>query len=326
MDRRNFLKRTTAAGLLLTAASCAPTLRALPETPSPDDMDAYLARMDRGMRAIAKLPVAGGIAGNVKPVAVVSEARAANERLMRDALASLYMVGSFHDVGDDGRTHPGMQQRMRDALPTMDRAVLGATSLLESMDDKQLAKVQQVLRERPEIVDDLGARIDAFGANSGISVERRLDLRTSMEDLAGRMRTQNPAIIVSEYTKKVRRVEAQSGIHAESERHLVARMGRDAFWRHQQDLGKRHLAWRERLRMGPPDGNAANPTLTTGAILLGVGASIEVVGLICLAAGSEGGWMLLGVTIGPIVLAIGLIVLVIGLIIEASAEPEPLPR
>lgn len=320
MDRRNFLKRTTAAGLLLTAASCAPTLRALPEAPSPDDMQDYLARMDRGLRAIGKLPIAGGIAGHAKPVATVNEARAGQEQLMRDALASLYVVGSFHDVGDEGRMHPGMQDRIRAALPTMDRAVLGATTLLEAMDDKQLAKVQQVLRERPEIVDDLGARIDAFGANSGISVERRLDLRTTLEDLSGRMRTQNPALIVSEYTKKVRRVQSQSGIHAESERHLVARMGRDAFWRHQQDLDKMHLAWRERLHMGPPDGNAGNTTLTTGGVLMGVGASIEIVGLICLAAGSEGGWLLLGVTIGPIVLAIGLIVLVVGLVIEANAH------
>src|SRR5262245_12165538 len=114
MERRSLLQMGAAAGISTVAGvGCGragePRMGGFDPTRMPD-MDAFLAQLDHGMEAIAK----------GAPLKDFFPARAEHEKLVKKSLRSLLLVGSFRDLPEEARVHPGMQERMWGSMQEMD--------------------------------------------------------------------------------------------------------------------------------------------------------------------------------------------------------------
>ena len=90
-----------------------------------DNMNGFLARLDKAMNSINQGdPFAASFP---KEIAKASKnPRFAGEQAtVRKALRSILLAGSFRDLPVEGRVHPGMQERMWNAMPEIDEGMLG---------------------------------------------------------------------------------------------------------------------------------------------------------------------------------------------------------
>jgi hypothetical protein len=133
----------------------------------------------------------------------------------------------------------------------------------------------------------------------------------------------------------VRRIEARPHPAADQARLVASRIGEEAFWQYQEKMALINQAWLAEL--GPEGVMAATApavqtgvaepettskedhTVRTGAIIMGFGGGSILIALlywgIAEAAGAEGPYwpaIVLGVTVGPLLLIIGLIVVIVG--------------
>jgi hypothetical protein len=119
-------------------------------------------------------------------------------------------------------------------------------------------------------------------------------------------------LIYNEYTSKVEKLAAQNGLAEEFKRRLTAKAGEKLFWEKPQDLAALAEQW-EGLESGAVAGAASGKrryprTLTTGAIMMGVGAAAGLAGL----AAGPGAFMAVSLTVGSILVFVGLIVVIVG--------------
>jgi len=84
--------------------------------------------------------------------------------LMRDTIRSLLVLGSFHDLPEQGRVHPAVQARMVAAMPEMDRAVSGMHDIVFSLDAVERAELTAALRREPRLVTRAAEAIDGEAA------------------------------------------------------------------------------------------------------------------------------------------------------------------
>ena len=245
MERRHFLG-ASAAGAALGAAGCAGGVGLLDAgrggaDPSAAmggipaslvDMEAFLARLDRGMSFLSTgTPIEPLVP---KPSALQWEDRQGKKRdgeaLFRKSLRSLFLVASFRDLPERDRLHPGMQSRMWGSLGEMDEAVLGVTEMLDSLTPAARVDLQQKLKRRPELGMRLGEELDTEAARAGLSLERRLHLRSMASQLTFRLKNQSASLLIDEYVGKVKKVTARQGSPAEVQRRLAAAMSQAAFF------------------------------------------------------------------------------------------------
>lgn len=245
MERRHFLG-ASAAGAALGAAGCAggvglldagrggadPSAAMGGVPASLVDMDAFLARLDRGMSFLSTgTPIEPLVP---EPSALQWEDRQGKKRdgeaLFRKSLRSLFLVASFRDLPERDRLHPGMQSRMWGSLGEMDEAVLGVTEMLDSLTPAARVDLQQKLKRRPELGMRLGEELDTEAARAGLSLERRLHLRSMASQLTFRLKNQSASLLIDEYVGKVKKVTARQGSPAEVQRRLAAAMSQAAFF------------------------------------------------------------------------------------------------
>jgi hypothetical protein len=273
--------------------------------------------------------------------------------LFRQSIRTLYVTGRFMDLPDEIKTHPHVQGRILAAQPEMDDAVFGTTALLESLTADDHRMIQATLRERPDVGERVAALLDAPAREDGITFRRRMSVRTTSLQLAERMSSQAPALTIDPYVRRVRKLAAQPNAESRTARLLAARMGEEAFWRHQQQLAELSARWERQLAQGggsgptlvpaPPEPWAARPrppspppsvaparsagrsTLSTGGYIRGFGAGSVGVGLLFaglnVAFSTEAFlWpaVLFGVTVGPFLLMVGLLIVIVGAIMTAS--------
>jgi hypothetical protein len=275
--------------------------------------------------------------------------------LVRKSIRSLYMTGRFLDMPDEMRVHPGVQARMWDMQPEMDDAVLGMTARLERMTGDDHRRVQAYLRKDDRFGERLAKVLEGTAVEDGLSFKRSFGVRSTALQLTQRMAAQSPALVTEPIVSKVRRIEAHPRSDAEQLRRLGARVGEEAFWAHQERLALLHQGWKVRLaaagalesatavaNAGPggsgtqtaassgsqqasSTSSPGSNTMGTGAVTMGFGAGSVTLGLIfygLYAATSASGFLIpalvLGVTIGPILLLVGLIILIVGACMKAD--------
>lgn len=306
MERREFL-RAGAIGssgfAMLGVSSCAmlPKLAGLPGAGRLlPDMDAYLARMDGGLAEVARSsPSALRLGDRADPAA---------DELARASLRTLYTTAMFADLPQEGQLHPGMQQRLWDAMPDMDRATSGMSDLLASQSPGDLARVQRALQSSRNPAMDMAAELDGHAARWGISDRRRLQTRLMVADANWRLRNQPPGLVVGETLGKVQRVLASDVSREAREDWFAGRVGEELFWAQQAPAAGGAQA-------KPPGTGPTKSTrkkrITRGAILMGLGAAALGLG-IAMDPNAESGLIVVA-TVGAVLIVVGFIILLVGL-------------
>jgi hypothetical protein len=256
------------------------------------------------------------------------------QEVLRKTLRSLLLVGSFHDLPDEGRAHPGMQERMWRSMGEMDEAMLGLASALEGLTPTERADIGRALRDDPGLGMRIVEALDREASAQGVPMSRRLHLRAIAVEVTGRLRQSAP-LLIDEYTGKVRKVAARHGSNEELERRLATQMGEAAFSAMRERTVAASARWNVAqaggyvyvgptvgvapVYSGPPPLTArqekGNTVITVGAVLLGLGVVSATAGGVVVATGGPLG-AAIAITVGAIVGLGGLITLITGLIMR----------
>ncbi len=325
MKRRAFLQTAAALGGAGAATGCA-SLSALDPGPTldPARMQQHLARLDQAVRGIDH--------HMVLPRPLDAE----RDRAARDVLASLVEVGAFIELSPEDQAHPGMQARMNAALPRIDRALRDSLSRVADMTPTERADLQRALRENPDAVDDLGAFVDRHAAFADMPLTQRTRWRQLLKRIGPKLR-QSLDMTLDTYCRKTEALMARSGDAAEMERTIIGHMGQAAYAERTRRVEAAARGWAA-LGVSASTGSGRTtaaeheaperPMVRTyepfsaSATTLGVGALTTLVGLILIGIGGSaaGLGLVLGVTVGPIIMAIALLWLLIDVFIYAARD------
>lgn len=362
MERRQFIQMGMLAGLSsATGVGCAS--RGVGDAGSAHlagapDMDAFLAQLDHSMASIARGAPLQAFLGQ-GPAAGGAAVPHAADALIKKSLRSLLMAGSFHDLPEEARRHPGMQARLAGSMPEMDEAVFGMTHVLSSFTPAERIRIQEVLHEQPELGARLTASLDADAVSAGISAARRLSLHALGAHVTQRLKQEPLSALIDEPVAEVQRVSARHGYTEEMQRQIVARVV------HASLLGMQAGPPAGALAPPPPapvaTGSAAPPlpagaqpapgfspppypypypppwaprapqeprkkpdpgmtALTVGGITMGVGITSGGIGLGLLSSFTTTGVGAVLLGIGFGLLLVGLVTLLIGIAIRAAGE------
>jgi hypothetical protein len=344
IERRDFLRMGALAGAgaaALGTSGCAGITEALAPPPLPlsnRDMELFLSRLDHSMKAVSTTNALSSLLPKkaLDKIKTDDPEFQKNDQLFRKTLRSLLLVGSFKDLPEEGRVHPGMQDRMWRALPEMNDAMLGMTDMLEALTPTERADIGRMLRKDPDLGMRIIGALDNEAAVAGVTLARRMHMRTVAADTSFRMRQSTP-LFIEEYTGKVRKIADRQGSSEAFQRRLAAQMGDAAFWGYQARTQELASRW-QIARADAGDEESANENingpyapgvggkkeprggtaLMVGGILLGVGALIAGIGgLIVASSGDIGGAIL--ITVGAAVGLGGLITLIVGAIMRLAS-------
>jgi hypothetical protein len=251
---------------------------------------------------------------------------AGHEDFLQRGVRSLYVSGIFLDQPEYARAHAGLQERVTQTLPDMDRSVQDSYALLASLDHEQHAQVREVLRKQPDLGMRVAEVLDARAAEVGISRKRRLQIRTAAVEIGTRMRRQHPTAVVQEYLTKTEKVYERHG-KTDLNREVAARVGEQMFWARvaQVDPG---VAPQRPTPMGPtgaeppaPGGPPSKPVegaLRASAWMFGIGAASGLGGILLVDAGVFAG--VFAITLGVVLFIAALITLIVGAAIRAASQ------
>jgi len=326
MDRREMLKMGALAGVgslaSVSGSSCAIfpggdqmgnlNVLNLPE------MDSYLATINQGMDKISEWDLA-------REYGISDPAFERRCELGRKALRSMYMVGMFGDLSVEGQAHPGMQDRMVQALPEMDEAILTTTDDLEKMTAGERTELQKVLQDNKDPGMMIAQELDEGAGMIHLSRKRRLQTRAIISQANWRLRNQPPDLLINECVAKVRKMAERRGSPAALQRQAAAQLSKKAFFERQGRLAAAAEMWEakatrpgktapEQDRIIRPPGSGA---ISAGGWMMGIGLVSGCAGML-IASFSIGG--LFAVTLGVLLLVIGLITLIVGAIIGKVAK------
>ncbi len=247
MDRRDFLKVGAVAGgsAGLGALGCGAALEGLSAVPVPSlaelaalDMDGFLKSLDSSLGFIRSSSSLDGIVTKEVQAGARKDPRLEHsEDLVRKTLRSLLLTGSFGDLPEHGRVHPGMQSRMWSSLQEMDESVLGMNRLLTSLTPTERADVTRLLRDDPTVAPRVLDALDDEAVKAGVNDKRRGHLREVGKHACFRMR-QSTSLFIDDYDDKVKKVSVRDSSVESFQRRLMAQMGETAFW----DFHKRQFA------------------------------------------------------------------------------------
>jgi hypothetical protein len=244
MKRRDILKLGAAAtagttiSSTLGGAGCAAVIPGLEGKAGAPSADAFLATLDQHLhrvdkaRFVEEFVAARGIAPR-SPEATA--ALAEKDALFRRMLQTLLVTQSFRDLEPEAQLLPEVQARMEGHMDEVGATVFEVSDMLASLDTRQRAQVRRALRDHPDLPMSIAESIDRHA--SGISVKRRMQLRSMMASAAFRMRHGDPSSIIDEYVAKVERMQAQGTGDARA-LDLAQQVGERAFWRYQQHLAQ----------------------------------------------------------------------------------------
>jgi hypothetical protein len=305
MDRRRFLKASVIAGgagaAALSSSSCSSLLpRYKPASGDVElpDMDQYIAQVDRGLKHIEQWD----------PAAELSEAGSDSEHerinnLARNAVKALYISAMFTDLPEEARSRPGMQARIKKALPEIDATATEVADYLGGLTASDREKLHKILSRRENPGMQIFEQFDKHAAENGVTLQRRLHTRATANNILWRLKNQPPDLLFDEYQVKIEKLAAsESGSMTRPE--VAARLAEKAFWK-----------WSESLDDGGADQDEEKKDYRTakrGARMMGIGVVIFGVGGAIVAAGGFPGVFVM--TVGAVWFLIGLIVAIVGLI------------
>lgn len=327
MDRRNAIKLGTglAAGVALESITgCAPGMSEnlknaeRPRGIVPDDMDDYLAGLDRNLERIGESRFVEGFVAKATGKPFAPELRKEldpSETQFRGMLHTLLLTQSFRDLSEDGRYHPGMQKRMLQNLESIDASVFQVSDMLENLDAGQREDMRKFLKKNPDMAIRLAETLDEQAALAGVSRQSRIKMRSMMTQASFRLRNNAPGVVIDEYVEKVRKASEPNRADILASQSM-AKVGGDAFWQYQDKLAAS-------AGVGDPPPKPGERGIRIGAKLLGIGVLTLAGSGLAVAIGVDGFEPLavlgvIGLTVGAILFAIGFLTLIFSALIRAS--------
>jgi hypothetical protein len=302
-----FIKRSATVGAAGIASVSTPSCIFLPHLfrsgSSPiwfPDMDSYLDKVDDGLQRITD----GDLIGAFAKRGIEFEE---HDALSKASLRTLFMTGMFGDLPVEGQTHPGMQDRMWTTMPEYDASIFGTIAHLRSLPEDEKTEIQDRLKHRSNPVMRIAEVIDEKADDCGVSKKRRLQTRSMLSHISMRMAHQPMDLFLDDVVTRCNKIAARHGSAKDVEKALAARMGEDAFQKHKARYAVMAHAWQERCGYK----HKGTKTINAGAIVMGIGAFIDVIAgiLLCTEAAIAG---LVMFTPGSILLLAGMITLVVG--------------
>lgn len=313
MKRREVL----AAGAATAAAAAAPACTwarfsngGFDGLASAIDIDAFVGELDRKLEAMTN-PLSG---------IVRDKARARDphvSELVRKSLRSLVMVSAFHDLPEEARLHPAVQSRMWSAMPDMDDAVVGMTSLFANLTPQQKRAAEQKLKADPELPMRVAQAIDREAERVGLNTSGRGRLRGMATTLSWRLRHQPASLVFNDYAGRMERIVARRGSEAQRERLFAMEIAQTSFW--SSLAGQVETSTVPSEAPARADKEDAGNDLLLGVLALGLGVGACAGGYAIIASGVLG---LLGATIGGLVFLLGVAMIVGGIVSLIAAAVD----
>ena len=328
------------SGCATTAGSRGPGQAAM----DPAAAEAAIARIDERMASFQSAEV--DLPAGPHHVRANMEARAA---LARRTARCLYLAGAFHQLDEEVRYHPGVQDRIRRMRGEMNEVMHGVTEHLASLSPEERKQLQKRLASDPQLAPALTRHIQEVARDDGFRLGQRANLRFTFTDLERQLRTQHPSAVIDRTVRKARAV--RDGAAPPDDRTYAALMGESELRRVKEHAVRSVASWehiyasRPRTDLArldelyPDTGGGAGvadqkpdagvlpeekeqpspggQVATVGVWMLGIGALVEAAGLaIFFASASAAGAGSIGAQIGALMcIVIGPALLVIGLIV-----------
>lgn len=336
LGRRDFLKASTVVGVSAGAAGCAGKNEGLLVVPgealSVQNMEAYLARLDGSMHTIktaeSVIPKAFPDTKFDKSDPVIKN----GEDLLRKNVRSLMLVGSFSDLPEEGRAYPGMQNRLMQGMGEMDEAMIGMHNAIKALTPTEQVEISRALKADPDLGMKIIGALDAQAAQSGISMERRLHLRTLASQVCTRIK-QSTSMFIDEYVTKTEKIMARPVDPEDIQRRLLATIGEKEFFA-LRDRNDRYVErWQIAQSSDPASADGswvqkpneakmerANTVLTVGGVLLGIGVLVGVIAAVLISGNSTAIPGLFVATAGALLAIGGIVCLIVGAVMRARAS------
>ena len=318
MKRRGFLKGsigTLAAGATSSAALgdiIAPNWANI----SPPEMDHFLTELDSAMDRIENEPNGGRYITKL-----LNHIPSENEALIfRKSMRSLLLVGNFGDLSVDGQVHPGVQRRLNYSAPEIDSVMQDIVNELKSLSPEDLADIKLALSRDRNLGERVLEAIHLETKTIGVPARRRHQLRVMGKRILRRLK-HSPGLLIDEYVSKYEKLadlsESESGQDMRpSDRIKETRIlqAKEAALRWEKMHPKETPIGYNRLQEDTDD---TDEKYRKRWRTLGIGAIITATGWLLIAItggidddyeGLGGVGVVLGVTVGPILMLIGLII------------------
>jgi hypothetical protein len=219
IDRRTFMKNLAATLVASTAGltlnSCGTTRAGYKPLYGEIDHDEVLASFREQSRQISKAP-------NLGIMEEYFRSKKCNPYLIQDSIISLLAVGTFGDLPKKDREHPAAQQIIRDAHPAMDRAVLSATTFLESLSQKERIEIQETLKTHPEIIRTFQLEFDAAARQKKVAPNRLDHFNSIFNKCAWQLENQDPSLLIDKIVTMTDKTCKDCQITPEQRRAIVA--------------------------------------------------------------------------------------------------------
>jgi hypothetical protein len=320
MKRREFLK----TGLLFGAVAGTTVNSALGEIIIPteenllhSDMEKFIREMDIRMERISH---SGGAHLN-RLISASPEEK--EQQYFRSSMRSLLLVGSFGALPIRGQVHPWMQKRMMYSDSEVDYSVNTSYSILRDMSEQSFEDIRKALADEP----DLGSRIldtlDREAQDIGVASARRRQMKIMGRRVIRRMQ-HSPGMLVQEYVKKYEKLLQSSHSEETLDKLFKMQMEESEYSTLSREAEIASLHWKNSNIPDMPiayglmiddketDRSPERKPLKGGR-LMGIGFVLTGVGWLLFGTNTTASMigLVLGVTIGPLLIIIALIMLIV---------------
>lgn len=346
MDRRDFLSGALAAGAgsaAISSVGCAPALRQVPrETISDTEADEILARLSRALPATRDARLVSGIVRAERPAALAAmrDYLDVADDLASKALAGLVIGGTFGQIPSGKVANDRVKDRLLELAPELDEHVTMGTALLAQMPARQKADLDDIFRRQPEIPMRVGELLDRAAGDVSVAPGTRGKLRRLVAELSARARAQRFSIVCDEYLDKMSRIAAFHGDEVAFMREVSEHAAVASLYGRTLQVGATGLQAHDvetppqrpppapitygrpvpttytppppppiRQRESPPGTGTLQASGYVALSGLGAFGLITLIGGI---GGSVGAGVLIGATVGGILLILSLVLLIIG--------------
>jgi hypothetical protein len=321
MRRRGFIKTGIAT---IAAGATSPSvlgeiLAPLGENISVGEMENFMIDMDAAMDRISYS--GGHYLKNLIPQTPLEN----DLKFFRSSMRSLLLVGNFGDLSIKGQVHPGMQKRILYSAPEINYTLTNSINTLRNISSESMEEIHSSLLDDEVLGDRILQALDLEARDIGVPSARRRQMKVMGNRIIRRLK-HSPEMLIDEYVKKGEKLLAASGSDEAMENLFKSQIGEIEYSNRQRKAESAALQWRtldlpedtigykpiliEQQDIKPSKGKM-DKTTRSGLLVLGLGVIITAVGWIIIAASEAMAGVIMGITVGPLLILIAIIVLIV---------------